>query len=173
MHILEEKFGSSCTNVQFLLFIFFFWESRALCSPPWEEHLSALHRPSLPPASSAGLKTQWGSSSGRYTDVYVPGIALTSCFCSLLPTPSWKNQKGGGFPEPGTVSPSEQRWCGQERRGHGLCPSAQGWAGQPGQGSARRSCAGPARWDAQLLPPSPRSPETCVAFFPNRLPSEV
>lgn len=41
MHILKEKFGSSCTNVEFIFFFFFL--EKALCLPPWEEQLSVLH----------------------------------------------------------------------------------------------------------------------------------
>ncbi|CAM9899156.1 unnamed protein product, partial [Bubo scandiacus] len=38
-----------------------------LFSPPWEEHLSALHHPSLSPTSSEGSKIQQGRSTNHYT----------------------------------------------------------------------------------------------------------
>lgn len=170
MHILEEKFGSSCTNVEFIYL--FFWESRALCSPPREEHLSALHRPSLPPASSAGLKTRWGRSSVRYTNVYVPGTALTSCFCSLLPTPSWKPQKA-------VCSQSRVRCLPASSGGVGRSDGDTGSALQPrdGQDSRDRAARGEAVL-AQLggMPSSscpPQGPLRPVWLFPNRLSSEV
>lgn len=134
MHILKEKFGSSCRNVEFIFFFFFFWRmSRALCLPPREQQLCVFHHPSLSPPSSEGSKIEWGRSSVCYTNVYELCLLLTSCFSSLLPSPSWQKPKARLLPEPGTVSPRVQWCCGQEWWGLGLCPSAQGWAGWLGQ----------------------------------------
>lgn len=153
-----------------LISFFFFWESRALCSPLREERLSTLHRSSLSHTSSEGSKTQWGRSGVRYTCMcYAYSWQAASLTFSLLPP---EKKKGSVFPEPGTVPPGEQRWCGQEWQGHGLCPSAQGWTEQPGQGSGdwgvmRRSCTS-SRLDAQFLPSQAQvvTPFICFAAHP-------
>lgn len=118
------------------LFSFFFPLEKALCLLSWEEQLSVLHHPSSSPASSEGSEFDWGRS---YANVYELCLLLTSCFSSLLPTPSWQTPKGRLLPEPVVLLPQHS---GGVHRGEG--PWALPFS--PGMGRAAGTLGNRAAW---------------------------
>lgn len=90
------------------ILFFFTLREQSTVLAPWEEHLPALHHPAVSSASPKRSKTQWGRSGAHYKIVYVLCIQVTSCFCSLLHTPSWKQKEKPACPHGQVLSAGEQ-----------------------------------------------------------------